>query len=219
MYQHNITPLLWLFASACPAMAQDPFLTAPKNYRIEFENPAVRVSRAMFAPGDKLPVHDHPAYPTVFVYLPDGGPIRFTHIQPSFTMERPSVEKGGIRFHTGAKETHVVEYLGDSPSEYLRIELKTERPDKKTQHIRIAPDDQKPFENSQLRISRAECPCPDPARPAVIVSLEDRSVSWFDAAGNARSEKDGAAHQIRVELKTRPLAADALPGVALWRSF
>ena len=193
MYHNNI--LLFLLAAASPILAQDPFVTAPKNYRLEFENPSVRVSRAL---------------PTVFVYLTDGGPIRFTHIQPSFTMERPAVAKGGIRFHNGAKETHIVEYLGDSASEYLRIELKTERPDKKTQHIRIAPDDQTPFENTQLRISRAACskvqPCTDPAWPAVIVSLEDRSASWFEAGGQ---RNDIAGHQIRVELKTRPMAGDA----------
>src|SRR5437016_4772055 len=101
------------------------------------------------APVVLLPVHDHPARPTVFVYLTDGGAIRFTHIQPEFTAERPRVREGGIRFHTGAKETHVVEYLGDAPSEYLRIELKTEWPEKKSQHVRMAPDDLKPFENSQ----------------------------------------------------------------------
>ena len=210
MYHDNILRLFLLVAGAFPAMAQDPFIAVPKNYRLEFENDSVRVSRAMFAPGDKLPIHDHPAYPTVFVYLTDGGPIRFTHIQPKFTVERPAVEKGGIRFHTGTKETHVVEYLGDSPSEYLRIELKTERPDKKTQHIRIAPDDRTPFENSQLRISRAQCsatqPCPDPAWPAIIVSLEDRSVWWLEARDIARSERDGTTHQIRVELNTKPLA-------------
>ncbi len=209
MYHNNIM-LLFLLAAASVALAQDPFVTAPKNYRLEFENPSVRVSRAMFAPGDKLPVHDHPAYPTVFVYLTDGGPIRFTHIQPSFTMERPAVAKGGIRFHTGAKETHIVEYLGDSASEYLRIELKTERPDQKTRHIRIAPDDQTPFENTQLRISRAACskvqPCTDPAWPAVIVSLEDRGASWSESGGQ---RNDIATHQIRVELKTRPMAGDA----------
>ena len=115
----NITkePLPVAIIGGTPLLAQDPFVTAPKNYRLEFENGSVRVSRAMFAPGDKLPVHDHPAYPTVFVYLTDGGPIRFTHIQPSFTMERPAIMKGGIRFHTGAKERHAVEYLGDSASD------------------------------------------------------------------------------------------------------
>ena len=109
---HSTTLPLPLFAATYAGMAQSPYTVCPKNYRLELENDWVRVSRAMFAQGDKLPVHDHPARPTVFVYLTDGGPIRFTHIQPEFTAERPAVREGGIRFHTGAKETHVVEYLG-----------------------------------------------------------------------------------------------------------
>jgi quercetin dioxygenase-like cupin family protein len=209
MYQDNISALLLLFAIIRPAVAQDPFTVCPKNYRLEFENDSVRVSRAMFAPGDKLPVHDHPAYPTVFVYLTDGGPIRFTHIQPVFTVERLAVKAGAIRFHTGATETHIVEYLGSSASEYLRIELKTERPDKTRQHIRIAADDQKPFENSQLRIARSQCAaqqeCAGPEHPAVIVWMNDRSVSWQGAGKTFTNTKDEAVKLIRVELKTNPL--------------
>ena len=92
MYQDNRCgyPMFILFVlGGSSVMAQDPYVVAPKNYSLEFENDSVRVSRAMLAPGDKLPVHDHPANPTVFVYLTDGGPIRFTHVQPEFTVERP----------------------------------------------------------------------------------------------------------------------------------
>jgi hypothetical protein len=193
-----------------PGVAQNPYTVSPKNYRLEFENDWVSVSRAMFAPGDKLPVHDHPARPAVYVYLTDGGPIRFTHIQPQFTVERPPVKAGGIRFHTGAKETHVVEYLGSDPSEYLRIELKTDRPDKKPQHIRIAADDQRPFENSQIRISRSTCEahrqCAQLEYPAVIVRLNDRTVSWTEKSGVIKNDTDETSQEIRVELKTQPAA-------------
>jgi hypothetical protein len=173
-----------------PGLAQNPYTISPKNYRLEFENDWVSVSRAMFAPGDKIPVHDHPARPAVYVYLTDGGPIRFTHVQPQFTAERPSVKAGGIRFHLGAKETHVVEYLGSEPSEYVRIELKTDRPDKTPQHIRIPADDQRPFENSQIRISRSTCEahraCAQLEYRAVVVSLNDRGVSWVDSVAPFR---------------------------------
>jgi hypothetical protein len=208
MYQDNVSHLLLILAAIGPALAQDPFTVAPKNYRMEFENEWVRVSRAMFFPGDKLPVHDHPANPTVFVYLTNGGSIRFTHIQPVFTVERQPVKAGAIRFHTGATETHVAEYLGKSATEYLRIELKTERPDRTRQHIRIAADDEKPFENGQLRISRSQCPANQDgagsAYPAAIVSMNDRSVSWQEAGKRITNPKDETVRQIRVELKTNP---------------
>ena len=209
MYHSTTLPLLF-FAATCACMAQSPYTVCPKNYRLELENDWVRVSRAMFAAGDKLPVHDHPAHPTVFVYLTDGGPIRFTHIQPEFTAERPAVWEGGIRFHTGAKETHVVEYLGDAPSEYLRIELKTERPEKKSQHVRMAPDDLRPFENSQLRISRFLCAskreCARMEYPGLMVQLNDRTVSWYETGSAIKNESDEMARQIRIELKTKPFS-------------
>ncbi len=207
---HSTTMALLFFGATYTGIAQNPYAVCPRNYRLELENDWVRVSRAMFAPGDKLPVHDHPARPAVFVYLTDGGPIRFTHIQPEFTAERPAVREGGIRFHTGAKETHVVEYLGDAPSEYLRIELKTERPEKKSQHVRIAADDLRPFENSQIRVSRFLCEskreCAPLEYPGLVVRLNERSVSWYEAGSAIKNESDEMSRQIRIELKTSPLA-------------
>ncbi len=171
-------------------MAQSPYTVCPKNYRLELENDWVRVSRAMFAAGDKLPVHDHPAHPTVFVYLTDGGPIRFTHIQPEFNAERPAVREGGIRFHTGAK-----------------------RPEKKSQHVRMAPDDLRPFENSQLRISRFLCAskreCARMEYPGLMVQLNDRTVSWYETGSAIKNESDEASSQIRIELKTKPVPGNS----------
>src|SRR5690348_427713 len=134
-----------LCATIC-AFAQDPYTTAPDNYKLEFENDWVRVSRVIYRPGDKLPVHSHPVYPTVYVYVTDGGPIIFGH-QEFATMQRRPVKAGQIRFNRGNKETHTTEYLGDAPSEYVRLELKTEPVDLPRRDIRIAPDDSKPFEN------------------------------------------------------------------------
>jgi hypothetical protein len=41
------------------------------------------------------------------------------------TVTRPAVKAGAIRFAHSAPETHSVEYLGDAPTEYVRIELRT----------------------------------------------------------------------------------------------
>ena len=205
--------MLRLVRSLCllafPAFSQNPYTTSPRNYQLVFENDSVRVSKAMFAPGDRLPVHEHPAGPTVFVYLTDGGPIKFTHVEPKFTVERKSVKAGAVRFHTGSKETHIVEYMGDAPSEYFRIELKTDRPEKKTGTLRVAAGETKPFEDSQLRISRSECApnesCAPLEHPSVVVTLKDRSVSWHLAGSRYRNESAEPLHQIRLELKTKPL--------------
>ena len=47
-----------------------------------------------------------------------------------FTIDRRAVKAGAIRFAHGAPETHTVDYLGDEPAEYVRIELRTEPKDR-----------------------------------------------------------------------------------------
>src|SRR4051812_42115184 len=98
---------LSLLALAVCAGAQNPYTTFPKNYVLEFENQYVRISRVKYFPGDNLPVHSHPSLPSVYVYLTDGGPIKFIHITPKFTTERPAVKTGSVRFNRNFRiETH-----------------------------------------------------------------------------------------------------------------
>ena len=75
-------------------------------------------------------------HPTVYVYTTDGGPIRFLHVE-GYSIDRPAVKAGGIRFNRGMVEQHEVESLSEIPSEYLRIELKTE-PLELPPHERVA---------------------------------------------------------------------------------
>jgi hypothetical protein len=79
--------------SVSAAFGQDPC-------KLEFENEWVRVSRVAYAPFGKAKTHDHPAYPTVYVYTTDGGPIRFRH-NDGIEIDRGSVKAGGIRFNRG----------------------------------------------------------------------------------------------------------------------
>jgi hypothetical protein len=139
---------LTLLTLAILAHAQNPYATLPRNYALEFENDSLRVSRVKFFPGDRLPAHSHPSIPTVYVYLTDAGPIRFIHKTPRFTLERPSVKAGSVRFNRNANvETHEVEYLGADPSEYLRIELKT-TPGPPHRDARLRNDADFPWEDS-----------------------------------------------------------------------
>lgn len=184
---------LLFFSAAFNGLAQDPYTIAPDNYKLEFENEWVRVSRVTFRPGEKLPVHDHPALPAIYIYTTDGGPIRFGH-QEFAALERPAVRAGQIRFNRGSKETHTVEYLGDAPGEYVRIEMKGDI-EKPRRDIRLAAGNVTPFENASVRISRADCDTCDPLpNPAVIVTMRDRHVHWVNG-------QTVAGPQIRVELK------------------
>lgn len=186
---------LLLLASAA-ALAQDPYKVAPRVYQKEFENAWVRVSRVSYQPGDKVPVHDHPAIPTVYVYVTDGGPIHFGH-QEFSGITRSAVLAGQIRFNRGNKETHTTEYRGDQPSEYLRIELKT-KPDGPPRDARIAPDDMTPFENKQVRIARVTCsPCEVASTPMVVVL--GKKAQWVEAGA---VPPEGS--QIQVQLLSKP---------------
>jgi len=45
--------------------AQDPVKVAPKNVKVVFENDRVRVIEVRIKPGEKIPVHSHPANVTI----------------------------------------------------------------------------------------------------------------------------------------------------------
>lgn len=104
---------------------QDPLSILPKNYRLVYENEYVRVIRVTYAAHEKLPLHDHPDKPTVYVYLSDSGRVRFSHVEEHpFTIVRPPEKAGTFRVSPGRVERHTVENLGDIPSEFFRVELK-----------------------------------------------------------------------------------------------
>jgi hypothetical protein len=192
-----------LLAAAFVARAQNPYSTLPRNYTLELENESVRISRVKYFPGDRLAVHSHPSIPTVYVYLTDGGSIRFIHKTPQFTLERPAVKAGGVRFNRNAGvETHEVEYLGDTATEYLRIELKTV-PGLPHRDARLHNDDDFPWEDPQVRISRFHGQPPKLMRPTVLVNIGDRSFDWWTPAdAHAPSVSRESNWFVMLELKS-----------------
>lgn len=201
---------------------EDPYRVAPGNYHFVFENEWARATRVTFSPHDKLPVHDHPPTPTtVYVYVTDGGAIRFNHVTgdnvAGLNIVRKPVLAGGIRFAHGAPETHTVEYLGDAPTEYARIELRTEPIDRPVRDVRLPPEPADlskssrsvRFENGQVRIVHVICAageaCPvsqHAAEPAVVVILSGPrrgEIEWSPAPAR------GPLEQMRIELKSKPV--------------
>ena len=97
----------------------------PKNYHVAFENAWVEVIRVHYGPHEQVGVHDHSAYPTVYVYLNDAGPVRFDHDEtPPSRLTRPPTHEGAFRVSPGRAERHSVDNLSDTSSEFLRVELK-----------------------------------------------------------------------------------------------
>jgi hypothetical protein len=192
-----------LLALAFFASAQQPYSTLPRNYSLAFENDWVRVSRVKYSPGDRLPVHSHPSIPTIYVYLTDGGPIRFTHITPKVTIVRGEVKTGQVRFNRNARvETHETEYQGDAPSEYLRVELKTV-PGPPHLDARLIGEADFPWEDPQVRISRFHGPPPELPQPSILVNLSTGSFTWMDPRDKRpHTESHEAGWFVLLELKT-----------------
>jgi quercetin dioxygenase-like cupin family protein len=204
------------------AIAQDPYRVAGDHYHLVFENQWVRATRVTYGPHETAPVHRHPPTPTtVYVYVADGGVMRFRHVTGAavagVNIDRKPVKAGAIRFAHGAPETHSVEYLGDAATEYVRIELRTEPVDRPTRDVRLpapavdlpAPSAKVEFENGQVRIVRVGCAagqrCPEsehPGDPAVVVAMSgpDRGgVGWNPPAA------EGPVQLVRIELKSKPV--------------
>lgn len=204
--------------TASVAWPQDPFVAAAQHYHKEFENDSVLIARVSYGAHEKSPEHQHPARPTVYVYTTDGGPLLFNH-DGSDPVQRPPVRAGQVRFARPVLETHEVEYKGDQPATYVRVELKTQPVDLPEKDVRLGPDmpavgeQVVGFENGQIRIVKETCAankvCPEsahPGDPAVLVMLKTSKAHWVPANGtsvlNANNEPIGV---VRIELKTPPL--------------
>lgn len=114
-----------LVVSSDIARAQDPLTAYPNNYKLIFENADVQVMHVHYGPHEKVGVHDHSRFPTVYVYLNDAGQVRYSHEDATpFTITRSAVKAGSFRVSPGRLETHTVENLGDQATDFLRIEMK-----------------------------------------------------------------------------------------------
>jgi len=109
-----------LVASAGPALAQDAVKVAPKHYSVVFENDQVRVLRVGVAPGEKTPMHEHPA--TVVIPLTDAV-IRFT--LPDGTTQEAKMTPGTPVWSPAGK--HAGENLGKAKIEAIIVELKDKK--------------------------------------------------------------------------------------------
>lgn len=101
--------------------AQDPVQLRPAEYKVEIDNPWVRVLRVRIGPHEKVPMHEHPA--SVAVYLtdlhervttPDGGVQEVTHKPDEVAYREAS--------------RHAEENLSDRPLEVVLVELKPNAP-------------------------------------------------------------------------------------------
>jgi hypothetical protein len=167
---------LALFLSTA-AFAQTPL---PPNYQTILDNHDLLVMRVHYGPHEFVPLHDHSAYPTVFVYLNDSGVLRIDHAPPSsFSVQRPPTQTGAFRIAPGMIERHSITNLSELPSDFLRVELKT-IPPTAIKDVFRGPAPNPPtsgthtdYQSPTLRIDRIVCPPTTPcdASPSAARSL------------------------------------------------
>jgi quercetin dioxygenase-like cupin family protein len=118
--QCSLKCALLVLAVACAGAvsAQDMTKVAPKNTRVLLDNDQVRVIEVSLKPGDKLPMHSHPAN---VVYFVTGGKTKTTTVDGKTT---ETEHKAGEALWSEAI-THSNENIGSAPTKAVVVELKT----------------------------------------------------------------------------------------------
>jgi hypothetical protein len=193
MMQRLMTVSTLLFTAVAGIAAQDPLVTLPQAYTLQFENELVKVVRVEYAAGAKLPDHTHPAGTTVYVYLNDSEGVIFAHsgnINRSVT--RPPVKAGAVRVSSGPEEHHTAENPSKEPSRFLRIWLKGDTSGARNARARLSPTDTE-FSNKQLRITRLKDGGTIDAKdaPALIVKVPSGESEWVERGQRATIDGSG----------------------------
>ncbi|HEY3384789.1 MAG TPA: cupin domain-containing protein [Vicinamibacterales bacterium] len=104
--------------AAVTASAQDPVAVAPNQCKVVLENDYVRVLRWAEAPGDKVPMHEHPALVSISL---SANKTRFTSADGK---AREGDAKAGQATWSDP-ERHSSQNLSAKAGEVIQVELKT----------------------------------------------------------------------------------------------
>ena len=201
--------------------AQDPVQTLPDAYKVQFENDYVRVVRVHYDAGAKLPEHTHPAGTTVYVYLNDSDGVVFRHSgRSNRAVTRPAVAAGDVRIASGPEEHHTAENPAATPSDFLRIWLKTANAGAGRTMRRLTRGDHKgdqnvvdeQFSNEQLRVTRLLVASGQSMMveatdaPVLRVALSSGTVQWLNAGQTEKLVHSGvgAVEYLRIDFLTAP---------------
>ena len=205
--------------------AQEGIVTLPRNYQLQFENAWVKVTSVRYGPHEKLSGHTHTANPSAYVYLNDGGPVVFRHVGGS-AATRAATKAGAFRIYRGLDEVHEVENTSAVPSEFLRVELKTEGRDPVAFRGKFerpaAPGDDAVVhvDHPQVRISRLwvhagqRLSITTAAEPALVIALAPiagakAGHAWWVGPGGAtelaNTSSTAAVDLLRFDFRTRPV--------------
>lgn len=203
--------------SAC--VAQTPL---PKNYKTVIDNADVLVQQVHYGPHETVPMHDHPAVTTVYVYLNDDKGFTIIHEGAEAPVHRPPSHAGAFRVSPGNLERHSIVNDSDAPSDFVRVELRKIPVHTLTQEFRgkaptgpVMPGVKTEYSIPQLRVVRITCDehvaCDIPAdsHPSVLVAIPDAALlaagakleRWIGANEHTVIDKGSQAQQyVRIVL-------------------
>jgi hypothetical protein len=213
--------------------AQHATVSAPGAYRTQFENDFVRLVRVHYGPNEKVPEHEHTPANTVYIYLNASGPVQFRHIKgATHVANRQPTVAGSFRVSRGGNETHEVVNMSATPSDFMRVEFKTDpagegaffresgRRDPGAENV----VDVK-FTNRQMRITRLGIAAGKDlhvsaarTEPALVVALKNATLSGF-APGAAGALAAGQERWMNAGDETRLVNTGTAPAELLRIDF
>ena len=118
--QSGVAVALLLLGFATGAVGQDVAIADPQHYRVIFENSHIRVIRGRDVPGDKTPVHHHPAY----LSIPDGP------VKTKITLENGQtlIDGPSDAVWCSPPTTHATENVGTANTNEIIVEFKDFNP-------------------------------------------------------------------------------------------
>lgn len=114
---HAVLSLAFAVFTTITVHAQDLVKVSPSQARVMLENDRVRVIKLVYKPGEKVPLHSHPA--VVVIYMTD---CKSSFHSTDNESGEHALKAGTVRWSPGT--THVNENTGDTVCEVMLVELK-----------------------------------------------------------------------------------------------
>jgi beta-alanine degradation protein BauB len=193
-----ISALLSLVAAT--VSAQDPVKVDPAHCKVVLENEYVRVLRWSESPGDKTPMHSHPALVSISL---SAGKTRFTG--PDGKTQEVETEPGQATWSDPT--AHSSENLSDAPGEVIQVELKA-KPSAVMTALSVTEDAvavdpehyEVMFENARVRVLRVHYAPGEKsvmhAHPANVAVFLSDGHTTFSLPGGKTSVSDVKAGQV-----------------------
>lgn len=202
---------------------QDPTKLLPKNFTREFENDWVDVTRVHYDAQSKLPAHEHTGGISVYLYLNASDGVVYSHIDGDASVPRRPVVPGAIRVAETPHEHHTVVNNAATPSDFMRVLLKTAIHDKVPHATARMTPDVMQYDHTFLRVARINVPPHSKAlvesknNPVFRLAVMPGKTEWRMAAKDAyrfldkgtteefENSGDLPIQLVTIELKTQPV--------------